>query len=92
MAQRTEILRTRNLSNELILKSNSNKFITLAYHYKRKRRKEPFSIQSNYDGAAGPKRGKYMLAGHNWRVLSASHWLNSSQKRKRSTTTTNIGI
>ena len=69
MAQRTEILRTRTLSNKLILKSNSNKIITLAYHYKRKRHKEPISIQSNYNGAAGAKRGKYMRAGHDWRVL-----------------------
>ena len=69
MARRTEILRMRILSNKLMLKSNSNKIITLAYNYKRKRHKEPISIQSNYDDAAGAKRGKYMRAGHDWRVL-----------------------
>ena len=53
---------------KLILKSNSNKIITLAYHYKRKWHKEPISIQSNYS-AAGAKRGKYTRAGHDWRVL-----------------------
>ena len=69
MARRTEILRTRTLSNKLILKSKSNKIITLAYHYKRKRHKEPISIQSNYDDAGGAKRWKYVRVGHDWWVL-----------------------